>query len=48
MLTPHVAGGGGMDELRAERVDLIGGNIAKLLRGQTPDHVVDPAVRYVV
>jgi phosphoglycerate dehydrogenase-like enzyme len=48
VLTPHVAGGGGMDELKEERVELIVGNIAKVMRGQTPDNIVDPAVQYVV
>lgn len=48
VLTPHVAGGGGMDELRGDRVELIAGNIAKVLRGQPPENVVDPAVHYVV
>jgi phosphoglycerate dehydrogenase-like enzyme len=48
VLTPHVAGGGGMDELKPERADLIAGNIVKVLRGDTPANIVNPEVRYVV
>ncbi|MDQ1279745.1 MAG: D-3-phosphoglycerate dehydrogenase / 2-oxoglutarate reductase [Thermoproteota archaeon] len=46
VLTPHVAGGGGV-ELMDERADFIVGNIVKLASGERPEKVVDPKLKYV-
>jgi phosphoglycerate dehydrogenase-like enzyme len=48
VLTPHVAGGGGIEELKNERVEFIVGNIKKLISGQKPEKIVDPTLKYVV
>ena len=43
-----MAGGGGMEELGEERAKFIVGNIMKLIRGEKPDNVVDPKLKYVI
>jgi phosphoglycerate dehydrogenase-like enzyme len=48
VLTPHVAGGGGLEELKKERVEFIVGNIAKVMSGQTPEKIVDSTLKYVI
>jgi D-3-phosphoglycerate dehydrogenase len=48
LLTPHVAGGGGIEELKNERVEFIVGNIGKVISGQKPEKIVDPTLKYVV
>ena len=48
VLTPHVAGGGGMEELKKERVEFIVGNIEKMISGQKPEKIVDPTLKYVI
>ena len=48
VLTPHVAGGGGIEELKNERVGFIVGNIEKVISGQKPEKIVDPTLKYVV
>jgi phosphoglycerate dehydrogenase-like enzyme len=48
VLTPHMAGGGGMEELTEERAKFIVGNIMKLIRGEKPDNIVDPILKYVI
>ena len=48
VLTPHVAGGGGIEELKTERVEFIVGNIEKVIRGEKPERTVDPTLKYVI
>jgi phosphoglycerate dehydrogenase-like enzyme len=48
VLTPHVAGGGGLEELKKERVDFIVGNIEKVISGQKPERIVDSTLKYVI
>ena len=47
VLTPHISGGGGMKEIMNERVNFIVGNIEKMIRGQKPEKIVDPTLKYV-
>jgi D-3-phosphoglycerate dehydrogenase len=48
VLTPHVAGGGEIEELKNERVEFIVGNIEKVIRGEKPEKIVDPTLKYVI
>ena len=48
VLTPHIAGGMGIEELRKERVGFIVGNIRKMINGQKPENIVDPTLKYVI
>jgi len=48
VLTPHIAGGAGAEELRNERIEFLVRNIKKLITGQKPENVVDPTFKYVV
>ncbi len=48
VLTPHVAGGGEIEELSTERVEFIVGNIEKVIRGEKPEKIVDPTLKYVI
>ena len=48
VLTPHIAGGGGIEELMKERVEFIVGNIEKVISGQKPEKMVHPTLKYVI
>lgn len=48
VLTPHVAGGGGAEEMMKERAEFIVRNIERIIKGQKPEKVVDPKLKYVI
>ena len=48
VLTPHVAGGGGAEEMMKERAEFIIRNIERIIKGQKPEKVVDPKLKYVI
>jgi phosphoglycerate dehydrogenase-like enzyme len=47
VLTPHVAGGGGTEEMMKERAEFIAQNIERMVKGKKPEKVVDPKLKYV-
>jgi lactate dehydrogenase-like 2-hydroxyacid dehydrogenase len=47
-LTPHVAGAGVDAEMMKEHAELIARNIEKIMKGQKPERVVDPKLKYVI
>jgi phosphoglycerate dehydrogenase-like enzyme len=48
VVTPHVAGGGGPEKLRKIRAEFAARNIEKIIRGQKPENIVDPVLKYSV
>jgi phosphoglycerate dehydrogenase-like enzyme len=48
VLTPHVAGGGGTEELMKERGKFIVQNIERITKGQKPEKIVEPNLKYVI
>jgi phosphoglycerate dehydrogenase-like enzyme len=46
ILTPHVGGGVWPPELTSRRVAFLVNNIVKALRGERPDNIVDPVLKY--
>lgn len=47
VLTPHVAGGGGAEEMK-ERAEFIVQNIEKIINGRKPEKIVDPELKHVI
>ncbi|MCJ7631068.1 2-hydroxyacid dehydrogenase [Candidatus Bathyarchaeota archaeon] len=48
VFTPHVAGGVLIEEIVEERAKFIVQNIKRLLKGQKPEKIVDPILKYVI
>ena len=48
VLTPHIARGPGIEELRKEHREFIAGNIEKMISGQKPEKIIDPTLKYVI